>query len=649
MKAKASIISQVKNTLKRLAWADELSGFYGPPNNTGFGVHAPPTNYLDVSGLYTDWDLWKPRLIALGISWMKIMDDGSGSSIKTAHRLITECDIMPIVRFYRERPNPHRITSREVDTARRYVGFGAVYFETNNEPDLALEWDRKYLDNGWLPQNWLDTVVNNFIMEAGWIRDAGGWLLFPAFGPGGMGGSNPFQMIVDKGHVDLFHGNICAAVHNYTLSRPWEYPEDEVNQLGTSATVEEYFSRAPDKINGEGWKWAADGLTIEQMNEFRENDKKPGSTPMTDSTCWRAFEFVDAQVMAACGHHIPVFTTEGGYNMGQRGTDGRYFKQGPKETAEAQVAALKHPRPEWFIPAGLWHLAGYSAGLGSEFEYQFPWYTPVLRYDWNGCDGGQNEDETPTARMIIETEWPVDDIWPTPPTWGNDIDEDTPGGGIMTWFQKYYDTLDAQPANHCGAYGVTFVRAEGLTDGELYFHLVGAVKISCVDNNQRQNLFIDVVDVAGQRLVNSQVNWKWQEMKPGEKLPNPVNIDKPPTEIPDLPIWANTHVDAWGKGYRKDGKFVEVKSDRANGFHADFAMEPDEAGCSWGHHSYYLLFRLEPWQGDTEPPIEPPAEGCEEIIEAARNLEIVVGQQVAVIDAALSKIKAARAMLEGML
>jgi len=203
-----------------------LSQFPRPPQDNGRGIHWSPNQYMWGKD---DWGFWKEQLQAMNIKWVKLLDDGGGSAMGLVKRLV-DIQVMPIIRYYKERPNPGHISGREADMSRRYVDLGAVYFETNNEPDLELEWKDRLR-----PKNWLDIVVNNFIIEADMIREVGGYLLFPAFGPGGRG--NPFQMIVDKGRKDLLDGNCCLAIHNYCLGRPLDYPNDAVNTQGEPLTL----------------------------------------------------------------------------------------------------------------------------------------------------------------------------------------------------------------------------------------------------------------------------------------------------------------------------------------------------------------------------------------------------------------------------
>lgn len=341
-----------------------LDHFPRPPQDNGRGVHWSHSQY---QWGQDNWSFWRDQIQAMHLKWVKLLDDGSGSALGLVKRLI-DLEVMPVVRFYREEPNPSTITQREVDTVKRMVGLGAVYFETNNEPDLALEWSGRRR-----PQNWLEIVVNNFIKEADLIREAGGFLLFPAFGPGGRG--NPFRLIVERGRRDLLDGNCGLAIHNYCLGRPLDYPNDAVNTRGVPLTPEEWTDR------GGLWAWEMDYPAV---NAYRRQLAKPHASIMEDSTCFRAFEYFDALVNEAVGHSIPIFTTEGGYNVGQRagnttGDDPRYPKPTPVwhgRLMDDMFKYIEEQAPAYYFACMPWLIAVRRLGVfGEGFENQGPWFT----------------------------------------------------------------------------------------------------------------------------------------------------------------------------------------------------------------------------------------------------------------------------------
>ena len=363
-----------------------LNNFPVPENNSGRGVHFPAET--QPKGLLENWDsYWKDHIVDMGIQWAKLMDAGDGSMFEMASKLY-EIGIHCVIRFYREKPNPGMIyADREVLTAKRYVeDLGCVWFETNNEPDLDLEWK-----DGKRPPNWLDIVVDNFIAEADMIRNVGGYLLFPAFGVGKR--ANPFQMIVDRGRRDLLNGNMALAIHNYCLARPLDYPEDEVTRFGKPITEKEWKAEASDKKiiqgkpDGPTWAWE---MSWETVNEHRKRLANPEANIMEDSTCFRAFEYFNALVNEACGHSIPIFTTEGGYNVGQRagdtgGDDPRWPKPSPQKTAQLLLDMYRavEEAPDYYFACMPWLLSNNWSGHGGNWEHQGPWFTGAYKYEWN--------------------------------------------------------------------------------------------------------------------------------------------------------------------------------------------------------------------------------------------------------------------------
>ncbi len=339
----------------------KLSDFPRPPDDNGRGVHWSARIYHP-SG--PDLDFWIAELQAMHIKWVKLLDDGDGSSLELCRRLL-DAGIMPVVRLFRERPNPGHIGGREISGLRKLTAVGVRYFETNNEPDLPAEWQE-----GKKPANWLDIVVDNFIYDADIVLKEGGFLAVPAMGPGGK--ENVIQKIVDKGRRDLFEKGCWVAIHNYTLNHPLDYPDDSVNQEGTPLTQEEY-----DRFGA----WAWDNRSIEQINEQRARDKNPGQTVFDDPNCFRAYEVAGKMIHDVLGFYVPVISTEGGPVVGW-GDDTRYPKVIPDQQAEWQLAIVKFLQseaPEWYFTCCTWLLASRPLGDWNPTWDQMSWYTDA----WN--------------------------------------------------------------------------------------------------------------------------------------------------------------------------------------------------------------------------------------------------------------------------
>ena len=135
----------------------QVQDFPRPRNNNRRGVHWSTILYPAGAGVLS---LWIAELQQLHVKWVKILDDGGGSSLPLCEQLLA-ADIFPIVRLYRQAPNPGHLGGRETDTVERLARAGVRYFESNNEPDVSIEWK-----NGVTPPNSLDIVVDNFILDA---------------------------------------------------------------------------------------------------------------------------------------------------------------------------------------------------------------------------------------------------------------------------------------------------------------------------------------------------------------------------------------------------------------------------------------------------------------------------------------------------
>lgn len=333
-----------------------LEDFPRPKNDNGRGLHWSPTPYHP-SGSVLDY--WIDELLAMNIKWLKVLDDGGGSSVAFCRRLI-DADIMPIVRIYRPRPNPGALGGRERDAVRMLVDVGVRYIETNNEPDIPAEWQ------GPMPRNWFEIVINNFIKDADFVLSVGGLPAVPAMAVGSK--ADPIKAVVERGRKDIFERGAWYAIHNYTLNHPLDYPEDEVNQTGKPVTPEEYQEHYP-------WGW---NEPIERINQWREEGKNPGATVADDPFCFRAYELAGQMVLQNLGFYIPVISTEGGPVTGWR-DDRRYPRVSPWMCAE-WVERINHflqtEAPEWYFTLCHWLIADRAIEPGRPFAWESQcWYT----------------------------------------------------------------------------------------------------------------------------------------------------------------------------------------------------------------------------------------------------------------------------------
>jgi len=361
-----------------------IEDFPRPKDDNGRGVHWSASVYHPRG---SELDFWIGELQAMKIKWVKLLDDGGCSSLELCQRLL-EADIMPVVRMYRQKPNPGHMTARQLEAVQRLIDHGVRYFETNNEPDLQGEWREP------MPENWLEIVADNFIWDADRIIDMGGLPAVPAMSVGRK--ENLITEVVRKGRADLFEKGAWVAIHNYTLNHPLDYPDDDVNQHGRPLTPEEYEEYARWAYSGLSYEeiiaqgvemsrddynkfnnWAWDGRTMEEVNELRARSANPGQTVFDDPYCFRGWEAAGKMIYDALGFYVPVISTEGGPVVGW-GDDKRYPKVNPWTQMEWQLGIVRFMQsqaPPWYFTCCTWLLAAIRLGDWNYAWEQMAWYT----------------------------------------------------------------------------------------------------------------------------------------------------------------------------------------------------------------------------------------------------------------------------------
>ena len=349
-----------------------IEDFPRPKADNRRGVHWSASVYHPTGAAL---DYWIAELQAMKIKWVKVLDDGGGSALDLSQRLLA-ADIMPVVRLYRSEPNPGTISGREEDTIRRLVAAGVHYFETNNEPDLAVEWK-----DGQVPPNWLDIVIDSFIIDADKVLALGGLPALPAMGVGTR--VDPIAAVVKRGRADIFEKGAWIAVHNYTLNHPLDYPYDAVNQEGQPVSQEEY-----DRLG----QWAWEGATREQINQWRASDKNPGDTLLDDASCFLSFLLTDQLARQALGFPVPIIGTEGGPVVGWK-EDRRYPRITPDMHRERIIHIAEFMQgtrqinnqscPNNFFAMCHWLIANYRLGFIAPGWESQSWYSDWWNKDFN--------------------------------------------------------------------------------------------------------------------------------------------------------------------------------------------------------------------------------------------------------------------------
>lgn len=342
-----------------------LADFPRPAGDNGRGLHG--SALPGWAGGDEGYDHWIRELVEMGIKWFKVVDDG-GDSLPFCEKLL-DAGIFPIVRILRRdpppndtpEPNPGHIGAPEEQTIRRLIAAGVRYFETNNEPNLPLEWKHNAMPAN--PIECAKLVALNWLFDARLILSLGGLPGLPAISSGGE--MDLIGALVTLGREDILLEGCWIAVHNLGGNRPLNFPDDPVNRSGQPLTPATYDHGAFTT-----WAWwntaerRAD--TLDEINAARANQANPAATIQDDHACWREFEYYHALTMKYLGRAIPIIATSGGYQIGRR-DDLRYPRITPDMHRELTVALfdfMQRQAPDYFFAATPWlafDYGGYDA------------------------------------------------------------------------------------------------------------------------------------------------------------------------------------------------------------------------------------------------------------------------------------------------
>lgn len=328
----------------------DLKDFPRPANDNGRGLHGSfdPRWTGGEQGL----DYWVNLLVELNIKWFKVLDD-VGSSAPLCAKLLA-VGIFPIVRMIRRdpppndtpEPNPGHLGSSEEKTLRQLIDLGVRYFETNNEPNLSIEWKTQAFPSN--PLEAAKLVALNWLFDARLILSLGAFPGLPAVSSGD--DMDLIGALATLGRHDILLEGCWIALHNYCGNRPLTYPDDPISRSGHLLTDEQYAQQPP-------WVWwnTAHGRvdSVDEINELRANLANPAATIQHDHTCFREFEYYDALAMKYLGRSIPIISTEGGYRVGRR-EDMRYPRVTPASHRDQTVALfdfMQRQAPDYYFAA----------------------------------------------------------------------------------------------------------------------------------------------------------------------------------------------------------------------------------------------------------------------------------------------------------
>ncbi len=361
----------------------DLKDFPRPADDNGRGLHGSAS--IGWTGGAEGYDHWVDELMALGVKWVKVLDD-AGDSLPFCERLLA-ADIFPIVRVLRKdpppndlpEPNPGHIGNAEEITIRHLIAAGVRYFETNNEPNLGAEWK-----NNAMPGDMVESarlVALNWLFDARLILEMGGLPGLPAVSIGA--DMDLMAALVALGRQDILADGCWISLHNYCLNHPLGYPDDPVNRTGQFLTDEQY-----DLGPYTQWAWWNSDFgrvdTLDQINAERSATKNPTLTILQDHACFREFEYYNHLAVKYLGRSIPIITTEGGVGIGRR-QDPRYPRITPAAHSEQTVAIfdfVQRQAPDYYFAATPW-LMFETAGWEPDAWYSSFWKRALKE----GCDG----------------------------------------------------------------------------------------------------------------------------------------------------------------------------------------------------------------------------------------------------------------------
>jgi len=369
-----------------------LADFPRPVGDNGRGLHG--SALPGWTGGDEGYDYWIRELVEMGIKWFKVVDDG-GDSLPLCEKLL-DAGIFPIVRILRRdpppndtpEPNPGHIGAPEEETIRRLIAAGVRYFETNNEPNLSIEWKHNAMPAN--PIECAKLVALNWLFDARLILSLGGFPGLPAMSSGGE--MDLIGALVTLGRADILLEGCWIAVHNFGGNRPLTFPDDPVNRAGQPLTPETYDHGAFTT-----WAWwntaerRAD--TLEEINAARANQANPAATLQDDHACWREFEYYHSLAMKYLGRALPIIATSGGYQIGRR-NDLRYPRVTPDAHRDLTVALfdfMQRHAPDYFFAATPW-LAFDSGGFEADAWFSTFWHDALTH-----GSGGRNNLPTITV------------------------------------------------------------------------------------------------------------------------------------------------------------------------------------------------------------------------------------------------------------
>ncbi len=328
----------------------ELSDFERPASLRG--IHGSPAAHANFDHRY-----WIEQLQAMGMGIYKLMDDGSGSVIEFARKLRAS-NIMPIVRMWRDRPNPGTLPSQALAYVKRYIDEGITrWFEVNNEPNLSYEWQRGQWQAGGRP----DLVMDNWLRDAEAIIELGGYPGFPALAQ--------------------------CSLHPESSSIRWYIGAFEWLVRSAPDRAGEAFSRGAwiashDGVLNHCYRDAGGEWHFEYPYDPICQADDPGRTIMEDDNSLIGHRVPVQLLKEHFDLEVPVMSTEGGVFAPQNGVlqwDTRYPSydaQGHAERIVAMYQWLHENAPDYYFGMCPWLIANELMGHTTSPWSKECWFQP---------------------------------------------------------------------------------------------------------------------------------------------------------------------------------------------------------------------------------------------------------------------------------
>lgn len=314
----------------------DLSDFERPPSLRG--IHGSPGTHANF-----DHEHWIRQFQDMGMSIYKVMDDGSGSVLEFARKLRAN-SIMPIVRMWRNRPNPGTLSSQALSYVKRYIDEGITrWFEVNNEPNLPYEWREGEWQRGGRPK----LVVQSWLKDAEAIIELGGYPAFPAL-------------------AQCSHHPESSSIRWYINAFEWmvrNEPDTAREVFSRGAWIASHDGVLNHCYRDEGGEWH-----FEYPYDPICQADKPGRTIMDDDNSLIGHRVPVQLLKEHFDLTVPVMSTEGGVFVPHDGIlqwDSRYpgyDVHGHAERAVAMYRWLEKNAPDYHFGMCSWLIASELMG-----------------------------------------------------------------------------------------------------------------------------------------------------------------------------------------------------------------------------------------------------------------------------------------------